>query len=276
MNPYSIDPNQNYSPPPSESGASAPGESFNPLGNQLSAGAALDWYSSGFERFKASPGVWIAMAVILFVLYIIAAMIPIIGSVASNILTPVFFGGFMLACHAQFQGKSIGVEYMFEGFKAKFGPLALLGLFWMIGMFVIAFAFGLVAVAFIGGAALTGAATGMHMSSALAGLGIGTLVVVLLVMILLCIPLAMAIWFAPALVVFHNIQPIDAIMMSLKASLKNWSAFILYFILYIVFAILATIPLGLGWLVFGPVVIAAMYGAYRSIFLVPGTSATQL
>ena len=138
----------------------------------------------------------------------------------------------------------------------------------MIGMFVIAFAFGPVAVAFIGGAALTGAATGMHMSSALAGLGFGTLVVVLLVMMLVCIPLAMAIWFAPALVVFHNVQPIDAIMMSFESQLEELVCF--YSVLHFVhrFAILATIPLGLGWLVFGPVVIAAMYGAYRSIFLV--------
>ena len=57
----------------------------------------------------------------------------------------------MLAVTLNFKVNQLALNTCSEGFKAKFCPIsALLGLFWMIGMFVIAFAFGLVAVASLG------------------------------------------------------------------------------------------------------------------------------
>jgi hypothetical protein len=41
---------------------------------------------------------------------------------------------------------------------------------------------------------------------------------------------------------------------------------LVYGVLLFVFAVLATIPLGLGWLVLGPVVTASVYASYRDVF----------
>lgn len=272
MNPYSVDPNSSSSDPAAQviaSQVTSDGAQFNQDGNSIDAGRATAWYGYGFDQFKANAGVWIGMVVVLFLIMMVLAFVPVLGSLASNLLMPVFFGGLMLACQAQKEGRTVTFDFLFAGFKDKFGPLALLGLFWMIAILLITVVAGIFAALLFGGAIATGALTGAGMSggAGLLGLGITAILGFALVAIIISIPMAMAIWFAPALVVFHNVAPIDALMTSLKASLKNWVAFLVFFVLYIVFAIIATIPLGLGWLVLGPVLIGAMYAAYRDIFL---------
>ena len=42
--------------------------------------------------------------------------------------------------------------------------------------------------------------------------------------------------------------------------------FLIYSIVLLVLGIVAAIPLGLGWLVLGPVAIASVYVAYRDIY----------
>jgi uncharacterized membrane protein len=268
MNPYSVDPNGSSSDPASqviESQVASDGAQFIQEGNSIDAGRATAWYGYGFDQFKANAGVWIGMVVVLFLIMMVLAFVPVLGSLASNVLMPVFFGGLMLACQAQKEGRTVTFDFLFAGFKDKFGPLALLGLFWMIAIVLITVVAGIFAALLFGGAMATGALTGG--AGAMMGLGITAILGFVVVAMIISIPMAMAIWFAPALVVFHNLAPIDALMTSLKASLKNWVAFLVFFILYIVFAIIATIPLGLGWLVLGPVLIGAMYAAYRDIFL---------
>lgn len=264
MNSNSVEPDNNFSNMATSGAESAQGPQFNPDANLVEAGKATSWYGYGFDQFKANAGVWIGMLVVLFVMMFALAVVPVIGSLAGNLLMPVFFGGLMLACQAHAQGKPVTFDFLFAGFKDKFGALVLIGLFWMIGVLLITIVAGFFAAIFFGGAIATGAVMG---GAGLMGLGITAMLGFILLALIVSIPLAMAIWFAPSLVVFHNVAPFDALMMSLKSSLKNWTAFLLFFILYIVFAILATIPFGLGWLVLGPVLIGAMYAAYRDIFL---------
>lgn len=273
MNPYSVDPNSNSSDPASQTTefqANSDGAQFNQAGNAIDAGRATAWYGYGFDQFKANAGVWIGMVVVLFLIMMVLAFVPVLGSLASNVLMPVFFGGLMLACQASREGRPVTFDFLFAGFKDKFGSLALLGLFWMIAVLLISVAAVFLGALIFGGAMATGAfagGAGMTGGAGLLGLGITAILGFVVLAMIISIPMAMAIWFAPALVVFHNIAPIDALMTSLKASLKNWVAFLVFFVLYIVFAIIATIPLGLGWLVLGPVLIGAMYAAYRDIFL---------
>jgi uncharacterized membrane protein len=96
-------------------------------------------------------------------------------------------------------------------------------------------------------------------------LGIGALLAVLFGL-LLGVPLVMAYWYAPALVVFRNDDPIAAMKTSFTACLVNMMPMLVYSLLGLVFAIVATIPLGLGWLVLGPVFVASVYASYKDIF----------
>lgn len=78
--------------------------------------------------------------------------------------------------------------------------------------------------------------------------------------------LAMATWFAPALVVFRQVQPLEAVKASFAASLKNIVAFLVWGVIYIVASIVASIPFGLGWIVLGPVVLLTAYVSYQDLF----------
>jgi uncharacterized membrane protein len=83
----------------------------------------------------------------------------------------------------------------------------------------------------------------------------------------LFVPLVMAFWFAPALVVLHDVPAFPAMRMSFLACLKNFLPFLLYGIVLTVLAVIATLPLLLGWLVLSPVMWASMYASYRDMFV---------
>src|SRR3972149_4601612 len=89
---------------------------------------------------------------------------------------------------------------------------------------------------------------------------------VLLVALTLYLPLLMAYWFAPALVVLNDVSPIDALIMSFKGCLTNVLPFTLYGIVGLLLTVIAIIPLGLGLLILGPMIVASVYVAWSEIF----------
>ena len=54
---------------------------------------------------------------------------------------------------------------------------------------------------------------------------------------------------------------------SFMGCLKNILPFLVYGVIMFVLAIVASIPLALGWLVLGPMTVASVYAAYRDIYL---------
>ena len=87
-----------------------------------------------------------------------------------------------------------------------------------------------------------------------------------LVALTLSIPLMMAAWFAPLLVIFNDMPPGEAMRTSVVACIKNIVAFQSYAIILVVFTVLATIPYGLGLFVLVPTVFASIYVSYEDIF----------
>jgi len=85
----------------------------------------------------------------------------------------------------------------------------------------------------------------------------------------LTIPLLMALWFAPALVMLHGLGPLEAMKLSFVGCLRNMLPFLLYGLIALVLTVLAVIPVGLGLLVLGPMITASVYTAYKDIFLSP-------
>ena len=72
--------------------------------------------------------------------------------------------------------------------------------------------------------------------------------------------------FAPALAMFHQQGPAEAMKASFVACLKNILPFFVYSVIATLLALVASIPMGLGWLVLGPVMAASLYTSYRDIF----------
>jgi uncharacterized membrane protein len=53
---------------------------------------------------------------------------------------------------------------------------------------------------------------------------------------------------------------------SFIACLKTIVPFLVYSVIALLLALIASIPFGLGWLVLGPVMAASLYTSYRDIF----------
>lgn len=230
-------------------------------GRALAAGRGWDWIGEAWALFKKQPGVWIGIVVIMAVIYIVAALVPVIGSIASLVFGPVFAAGFVIGARAQDQGGELQIGHLFAGFRERFGPLALVGVLYLVATAAI---MGVVMLA-VGVSLFTSLGDGRLESMPPAA--VFTLLIAMLIMAALMIPVLMAIWFAPALVVFHGKDAVQAMKESFFGCLKNIAPFFVYGLVMLVFGILASIPFGLGWLVLGPVLAASVYTAYKDVFI---------
>jgi uncharacterized membrane protein len=85
-------------------------------------------------------------------------------------------------------------------------------------------------------------------------------------MLVVIVALSAALWLAPALVALRGVNPIDAIRLSLTASIRNVGPFLIFALLSMIACIIGALPLGLGLLVVFPVLMCASYLAYKDIF----------
>ena len=88
-----------------------------------------------------------------------------------------------------------------------------------------------------------------------------------LIAVALILPVIMAGWFAPALVVFHQVAPWSAMKLSFRACLRNFWVLSWWGILAFLLCLLGTLMLFIGLLVVMPVLEYSIYLAYREIFL---------
>src|SRR3954470_6119323 len=224
-------------------------------GQVVPAGHGWDWMVGGWNLFKKQPGMWIGLVVVAMVIFFVMAIIPFVGSLALMVLGPVFAAGVMLGCKALEDGGQLEIGHLFAGFKDKFGTLAAVGAIYLAAQVVI-----MVVVMLITGVSVFTLSSG----GAGAGTAIG-IVLSILVMMALMIPVAMAVWLAPALVVLNDRGAVEAMKESFAGCLKNFVPFLLYGVLLFIASIIAAIPLFLGWLVLGPVFAGSIYASYRDI-----------
>ncbi|HEV7476586.1 MAG TPA: BPSS1780 family membrane protein [Burkholderiales bacterium] len=234
----------------------APQGNFVPGGRGVAAGRGWDWIVSGWELFKKQPGIWIGLVVVALIIFVVLAIIPFIGSLAMAVLGPVFAAGVMLGCRRLSEGGELEIGHLFAGFKDKFGTLAAVGALNLAAQVVI-----MIVVMLITGASLFTLSGG----GAGAGAAMG-IVLVLLIMLGLMVSVAMAVWFAFALVVLQGRGAVEALKESFSGCLKNIVPFLLYGIVLMIAGFIAAIPLGLGYLVFLPVVAGSLYASYQDIY----------
>ena len=228
-----------------------------------SAGAGVNWIGEGWKLFARAPLMWVVSILILFVLAVVANFIPIIGGLAFQMLQPVFAAGFVIACRSLETGGEFELEHVFAGFKRNFGNLLVVGLILLAGFIALLLVFAVFAGFGLITAFMAGDPSNYLPAIMASGMSIalGTLV-----MLFLMVPLTMAYWFAPALVVMHDMAPVAAMKQSFRGCLRNIVPFIVYGFVMMVLCVVALIPFGLGLLVWVPLLIASTYVAYRRIF----------
>jgi uncharacterized membrane protein len=218
-----------------------------------------NWIAAAWSVFRRAAGVWIGMVITLSVIYIALALLPVVGAIVTLVAGPVFTGGLMLASRTIDQGGEARFAQLFGGFKYRFGALVGVGVLYLVGVCAIFLVIGLAT-----GASIFGVLNATTPEEVLA-LG-ASLLLACLIFLALLLPLLMAIWFAPPLIVFHEIGAVAAMKASFAGCLRNMLPFLLYGIVLLIASVVASIPLMLGWLVLGPVTAASIYTAYRDIY----------
>ena len=235
---------------------------------RLPAGQGAAFWSEAWRIFQAAPLNWILILLVYVCISVVLLFIPVVGSLAHSVLTPVFAGGVMLGCHALARGEPLEVGHLFAGFKdGRFGPLAVLGLIMLAMAIVLGVVCITVAIVTIGMSGLGALIdyTNPNAYGALMGAGAGVFFLILIAL-LGAMLIWMAIWFAPALVAIDGMEPIAAIKASFDGSLANIMPFVIYGLIYIGLAIVASIPFMLGWLVLAPMVVGSCYASWRQVF----------
>ena len=193
------------------------------------ARTGLQWVKLGMQTFWRQPMALTALLFLSMAAVSIVGMFPIIGPYLALVLMPCVFLVMMLGAAEAHQDRiprpSL-VAAPFRGGKQRLQALAVLGVFYAVGIILIA------------------ALTALFDNGNLAKLSLGNeamtpelaeelvkqpgFQVALWGGFVLYNVLAMLMWHAPALVQWHNVSPVKAVFFSVVACLRNFRAFFMY------------------------------------------------
>ncbi len=210
--------------------------------NSVATLNGASWIVDGFKNFATSPFTWL-LAVFLYLLMLgTLSMLPFV-SIISTIIAPIFMAGLMICAKQNKYNQQFSINNLFDGFRLNGGKLAGLGAIYF-GMIILIFmVFGaiMLVMVFSNVANIESLADPSNFSA-------NTVLIFLLFLLIalaIMIPIIMAFWFAPALVIFHNIEIFDAIKLSFTGCMKNVMPYLIYSIVYIVVYLLAIIPVAI-------------------------------
>lgn len=225
---------------------------------QVPVGNAWVWIVNGFNLFKANPAMWIILLVIYLAIMIPISMLPVIGSVVSTLLAPVFAAGMMWGCQALVKNQDLEINHLFEGFKRNTSQLITIGGIYMVSLLFVA----VIVVLALDKDTAELLVQGKDLSPEQAD----AMLMPIMIALLLIMPVLMAYWFAPVLAGLHNLTAVEAMKLSFSACLKNMLPFLLYGLIFMVLLIVAIIPFGLGLLVVAPMMMTSLYSSYEDVF----------
>jgi uncharacterized membrane protein len=230
---------------------------------RLPARHGWEWIKQGYALFMKAPLLWIVLLSICVIAAVGLSNVPIVGEPLVSLLMPAILVGLMAGCRALSQDEELELMHLFSGFKQHTSQLVTLGGISLLGQYLI---FGLMMI--VGGATLVGILMNGQpdmdpnvMMQAVAGAGFAVLTGI----VLFCL-LMMAMQFAPMLVFFRNVPPLQAMKLSLLAFRYNAGSMLVYGITFMLLAILASLPIFLGWLILVPLWFTSLYASYHDIF----------
>lgn len=229
---------------------------------RLPAIQGWNWIKRGYRLFVMAPLLWIVLLLIWLTGIILLSAVPVVGDPLTSLLLPASLVGFMLGCRALEKGDELELAHLLGGFRLRTAQLVTLGGIALALQFTI---FGVMAA--LGGGELIATLMGQHVQDpeALAQI-IATSGTSILIGFALLSVLLMAMQFAPMLVYFNGIAPLAAMRLSLRAFLVNIGPMLVYSITFVPLAMLASMPMMLGWVLLLPVMITSLYACYSDIF----------
>lgn len=186
----------------------------------------IAWLRRAFAMFGKHRAPWIVMFTTYFLILAAVGLVPLVGAVASFIMRPILAVGMLAAAWGQERGEVPSPRQILHGFRSNVWALALVGVFFFVGVAVAV----QVAMLADGGKLQELASTGSAISEeqVKAILADRSTQFAMLLAVLLTLPVLLAVWWAPAIIVFQDAGAGKALVTSLRASLANWRALALY------------------------------------------------
>jgi len=184
------------------------------------------WFSEGIKLFIRQPWPWLALVGVTSFALLVMSLLPILGLIAVFLVFPGIAAGFMLASRDALAGKPIVFNHLSAGFKIAPRPLVIVGSLAFAGIFV-----GMLLLTmgwheeFLRLVALARSQTSDQAAMLQA---LREMLIPSLLMLAVLLLVAMTTWFAPALVIFKQAAPRDALRLSFKAQFKNIWPFLVY------------------------------------------------
>jgi hypothetical protein len=182
------------------------------------------WLKRACAMFLAAPMKWLLLLLTYYVLMGLLEIVPLqpLGELLAPLLKPVFAVGFLAAAWSQERGIPPRFADLFRGFRSNLLALVPLGAVLLAGMLLAVFATRL-----IDGGMLLAIMSGAEKPTD-EMLASGTVQLAMLFGVACAVPTLLALWFAPALVVFHDASALRAMVTSFRAAIANWRPIAVY------------------------------------------------
>ncbi len=226
------------------------------------------WINHGYRLIMRNPLQALPLSMVFALGISLAMLIPLGGAFLALLLMPVMVVGYMRVCRSLEYNEKVQPRFVIAGFESRTSQLIFLGGMLLLGMIIIS-----IFIAAMGGPTLNAILQNFQtqqdptaLIDALLSPESG-LKLTLLTGFALFFVLMLAMQFAPMLVYFNQMAPRDALLLSLRASIRNIVPISVYIlIIQLITFGLSVIPFGLGWIILLPLGLTSMYVAYRDIF----------
>lgn len=250
--------------------------------------SAIKWLIQAFNLFKLNPMVWLLSVLIMSTILIILLVIPF-AHLFSIISAPIFVAGLMFGCQQLSNQKNFEINHLFKGFELQLSSLLKIGVFYLAATFITSILSVKIA-SFLGYQIIQITPNDLTSEQFNLQAFIDSLIVPLSIMVLLMIPVMMAYWFSPALVILHKIPPIEAIKKSFNACLVNFDVFLIYIVCILITTVILRIAVAfviaivpvlsvLLILLFNlfimSILFASIYTSFEDIFLADSNNANN-
>lgn len=236
------------------------------------AGEGAAWVSEGWELFKRQPMPLVVLSLAYVVLEVVASMalglVPVAGGVVGMALNMLLVAGIVLGADRLYRGEEISLEYLFAGFshpaRVRLAVLGLVAGLLYLGTGVLAAWMSDMLPFWM---ASSGLAPEVDLKQMITSGEVGLMSILLMVCyaMLFSVPVTMAIWFATATVLFHQLSPVAAMAHSFRACLRNLLPLTVWSLLFGLFAVASIFTLFLAWIVLFPLLMTSWYISYRRV-----------
>ena len=228
---------------------------------RVRAARGWTWVVQAHALFARARLYWMLLILGYLLITIMLTVVPWIGVAAATLLKPVFAVGFLAAAWSQEKGEAPHLGRLFAGFRSNIRALLPLGAVYALG----------IALAFVISSVMD---SGVLMRMVLFGEGAGDVTAIpgieqAMALAALCaVPTLLALWFAPALIVFQDQPTFTALALSLRAALSNFTAVVTYVLsVFLCGVVMPRIIIGAATLLFGETGILVGYALATPIIL---------